>query len=377
MSKVRKRTWTTRSGESREAWVVDYSDGEGQRHIRTFQRKKDADAHLLTVGGEVRDGTHIAPSKSETVAHAAQRWLKGVEAEGREATTSRQYEQHVRLHIAPRIGSVKLGNLTYRTVEVFRDNLLKDISRQTAVKVFVSFKSILRTVRRAHVAEGISISPGKRPKLEAGKDFPFPKEIGRLLRAADNFSLRQRALIGVAVYTGLRASELRGLRWMDTDLRHGNVHVRQRADRYLQIGVPKTNAGTRTVPIDADLVKVLREWKVACPNSKDTDLVFPAARGGIQHHINMTRDVNPVIIAAGLVDDKGRPKYSLHAFRHFYASWLINRKIDGGREMPVKVVQEHLGHASIVMTLDRYGHLFPRGDDRVALADAASALRGA
>jgi integrase len=139
MSKVRKRTWTTRLGESKEAWVVDYSDGEGQRHIRTFQRKKDADAHLLTVGGEIRDGTHIAPSKSETVAHAAHRWLKGVEAEGREATTSRQYEQHVRLHIVPRIGSVKLGNLTYRTVEVFRDNLLKDLSRPMAAKVFVSF----------------------------------------------------------------------------------------------------------------------------------------------------------------------------------------------------------------------------------------------
>jgi integrase len=377
MSKVRKRTWTTRSGESKEAWVVDYSDSEGQRHIRTFQRKKDADAHLLTVGGEIRDGTHIAPSKSETVAHAAHRWLKGVEAEGREATTSRQYEQHVRLHIVPRIGSVKLGNLTYRTVEVFRDNLLKDLSRPMAAKVFVSFKSILRTVRRAHVAEGISISPGKRLKVEAGKDFPSPAEIGRLLRVVDSFDIRLRALILVAIFTGLRASELRGLRWMDIDLKHGNVHVRQRADRYLQIGIPKTHAGTRTVPIDASLVKVLREWKVACPNTKDTDLVFPAARGGIQHHINMMRDINPVLVAAGLIKGKDRPKYALHAFRHFYASWLINRRADGGRELPAKVVQEHLGHASIVMTLDRYGHLFPRGDDRVALADAVSALRGA
>jgi len=82
----------------------------------------------------------------------------------------------------------------------------------------------------------------------------------------------------------------------------------------------------------------------------------------------------PVLLAAGVMDKRGSPKYGLHAFRHFFASWCINRKADGGRELPAKVVQGLLGHGSIVMTLDRYGHLFPRGDDRAELAAATSAL---
>jgi integrase len=77
---------------------------------------------------------------------------------------------------------------------------------------------------------------------------------------------------------------------------------------------------------------------------------------------------------SGVVNKRGKPKYGLHAFRHFFASWCINRRTDGGRELPAKVVQGLLGHGSIVMTLDRYGHLFPRGDDRAELAAASGAL---
>jgi hypothetical protein len=62
------------------------------------------------------------------------------------------------------------------------------------------------------------------------------------------------------------------------------------------------------------------------------------------------------------------------AARHFYASWSINRKLDGGLELPIKVVQGRLGHASITMTADVYGHLFPRGDDADELAAAEQAF---
>jgi integrase len=64
----------------------------------------------------------------------------------------------------------------------------------------------------------------------------------------------------------------------------------------------------------------------------------------------------------------------LHALRHFYASWLINRKEDGGLGLPTKMVQERLGHASIVMTTDVYGHLFPRSDDGKEMEQAANTL---
>ena len=79
-------------------------------------------------------------------------------------------------------------------------------------------------------------------------------------------------------------------------------------------------------------------------------------------------------VAAGVTKD-GEAKYTgLHALRHFYASWCINRRSDGGLELPPKVVQERLGHSSIVMRMDVYGHLFPRGDDGAELAAAEMAL---
>ena len=76
-----------------------------------------------------------------------------------------------------------------------------------------------------------------------------------------------------------------------------------------------------------------------------------------------------------MVTSSGRAKYpGLHALRHFYASWCINRRLDGGLELPLKIVQTRLGHASIKLTADTYGHLFPRGDDGAELAAAEKAF---
>ena len=78
---------------------------------------------------------------------------------------------------------------------------------------------------------------------------------------------------------------------------------------------------------------------------------------------------------AGLTNAKGEPKYTgLHSLRHFYASWCINPLDRGGQALPAKVVQQLLGHSSIVMTMDTYGHLFPADEDthkRLAVAESA------
>jgi integrase len=66
----------------------------------------------------------------------------------------------------------------------------------------------------------------------------------------------------------------------------------------------------------------------------------------------------------------------LHSFRHFYASFCINRKADGGLELPLKLVQERMGHSTIAMTADTYSHLFPRVDDGRELAEAEKSLLG-
>jgi integrase len=358
---------------TREAWIVDYVDQEGDRHIETFARKKDADDYHATVKVDVRKGVHSAPSKSETVAEAAESWVKRVEADGAERATVRQYRQHIKLHIVPRIGRIKLARLTPKTVEDFRDDLLEKLSRPLARKVLTSFKSLLKAAKHAHVAADVSIGRDKRGerKLEVGYDIPTPAEVKRLIDAAKDAKLR--ALLLTVTLTGLRASELRGLRWTDVDLKAGEIHVRQRADRYCAIGAPKSASSRRVIPLAPDLLTALKTWKLACPIG-EAGLVFPSVAGRVEHHVNMLRSLAPTMVAAGVVDKHGKPKYALHAFRHFFASWCINPKERGGRELPAKVVQQLLGHSSIVMTLDRYGHLFPRGDDRAELEAAASAL---
>jgi integrase len=159
----------------------------------------------------------------------------------------------------------------------------------------------------------------------------------------------------------------------DPDFRQEIDGLEQRADRYNKIGSPKSLSGQRVVPLGPFVVNTLKEWKLACPKS-ESGLVFPTSTGQIEYHANMWLGLGRVMIAAGLTDKAGEPKYALHAFRHFYASWCINRKEDGGLELPPKVVQERLGHSSILMTMDTYGHLFPRGDDTAALAAAERAL---
>ena len=70
---VRKREWTTAKGEVKEAWIVNYTDGNGKRRLQTFERRKEADAYEATVKVDVRKGIHVAPSQSPTVAEAAVR----------------------------------------------------------------------------------------------------------------------------------------------------------------------------------------------------------------------------------------------------------------------------------------------------------------
>jgi integrase len=161
------------------------------------------------------------------------------------------------------------------------------------------------------------------------------------------------------------------------DLKKAELHVRQRADRFGTIGKPKSASGERVVPLPPMVLNALREWKLACPKS-ELGLVFPTAAGTITPRNDIVRrGFWPAQVRAGVVDGGGRPKYlGLHALRHFFASWCINRRAAGGRELPLKVVQHLLGHSSLQITADVYGHLFPSVDDDAELAAAESALLG-
>lgn len=376
---VRKRTWTNPKGERKEAWIVDYADQAGERHIQTFDRKKDADEYHATVRVDVGKGIFTPHSKSLTVAEAAEDWITFVRLEKRERSTLDHYRNHVDNHINPRLGREKLSKLTTPRIQAFRDDLLANQSRANAKKILTSLKMLLRDARRRgnvaqNVALDVSISTDRRgkSKLKVGVDIPTPDEIKHIVQAATG---RGRAPLITAIFTGLRSSELRGLRWIDVDLKKGELHVRQRADRYNELGKPKSEAGERVIPLGPLVVNTLKEWKLACPKGT-AGLVFPNTRGKVWDHADfVTRYMWPTLVVSGVVNAKGEAKYTgLHALRHFYASWLINRKKDGGLELPPKSVQVRMGHASIVITMDTYGHLFPRTDDGSEMAEAEKLL---
>ena len=150
---VWKRRWKTKLGEEREAWVMEYSDGEGHRHLETFERKKDADARQDQVKVDVRAGVHVAAHKSVTVAEAGESWIKATEAKGRERSTVKQYREHLNQHIVPIIGRLKLSDLNVPTVRKFEDQLRDKVKTAAMVrKVMVSLGSILADAQEQGLA---------------------------------------------------------------------------------------------------------------------------------------------------------------------------------------------------------------------------------
>jgi integrase len=389
---VRKRTWRNRDGSQGEAWIVAYTDYAGKRRIRSFQKKREADAYHASVATDLRSGVHVPDSQSITVAEAGRLWLQSCEAAGLERSTVDYYRQHLDRHIVPLIGTVKLSRLSVPMVREFEDTLLQDRSPAMLRKARTSLGSLLtdaqerglvgqnvvRALRaRRRRGKDAHADARQKRKLRAGVDIPSPAEIRAIIAAL--VDLDRRALVLTAIFTGLRSSELRGLRWEDVDLNRGELHVRQRADRYKAIGKLKSAAGERVVPLTPMLINTLRKWRLACPKG-EPGLVFPDSDGGVEGYNDATqRALIPAMLAAGVtVPGKGgvaAAKYGgWHSLRHFYASWCINRRVDGGLELPPKMVQERLGHASITITMDVYGHLFPRADDGAELAAAEQAL---
>jgi integrase len=332
-------------------------------------------------------------------------WLQSAERNDLERATIALYRQHLAQHIVPHIGAARLSQLTAPMVRAFEDKLSLSSSPAMVRKIRNSLSGILADAQeRGLVAHNVvrelrsrrrrgkerQAERRERGRLQVGIDIPSPPEVKAILAAAQG---RWLPFLLTAIFCGLRASELRGLRWTDVDLRKGELHVRQRADRFNDIGKPKSEAGERTVPIPPGVLNALKRWKLECPKGK-LDLVFPNGAGRIENHGNIvTRGLWPIEIAAGVADmvknddgkvvlgDDGNPimraRYTgLHSFRHFFASWCINRKVDGGLELPAKVIQERLGHSTVVLALDRYGHLFPRGDDTAELAAAEAKLFG-
>jgi integrase len=363
---IRKREWQSK-GEIKTAWVVDYVDQHGKRRLKTFRREKDAKDWAVTALHEVASGTH-APDSKATVADVYELWLKHCINEGRERSTVEQRQRHLKLHTAPFIGRIKLAELTTPRVHRFMD-ALRDAGRSVAMrrKVLTSLSTALtfakgRGLVAQNVAVGVKVASDARHRatgpLRAGRDFPGKPELKALM---DNAPERWRAFIVVAVFTGLRASELRGLRWCDIDLENAVLSVTQRADTWGRMSSPKSAAGRRDVPLTPMVANALRQHRRA--STRDSELVFTTSNGGCIAYSNFhTYAWRPLLDACGL-------DFEFHSLRHAAASLFIEQL-----GWPPKRIMAVMGHSSIQMTFNTYGHMFDQGDVSADMAKLQAAI---
>jgi integrase len=360
--------------DGRTVWQVDYRDGNGRRRHRQFPTRREADAFLVRARADVAAGTHTPESVSITVNAAADLWLARCEDNGLERTTLLAYRQHVVLHIAPLIGATKLARLTVPAVHAFADRLREQgRSRDMVKRALRSLSAIVATAQRRGLVAVNCVREAapdavRRSARDARPEMPSRAELRAIVGATPD---RWRPLILTAIFTGLRASELRGLTWADVDLRSGELHVRRRADRFGHFGPPKSKSGARTLPLSPILINTLRTWRLACPKG-ELDLVFPTGRGNVESHGNLLNRVFwPIQVAAGVVDAADQAKYSLHALRHGAAALWIEQGLGPKR------IQALMGHASIQQTFDTYGYLLEtRESDRNAVAEIEARLLG-
>lgn len=399
MARVTKRAWTDGKGRRQEAWRVAYSDQSGKRRFKQFPTKKAADAYSLTVEIEKRQGVHVPDADSVTVKDAADIWLVAAEAGGCDRGTMKTYREIVKCHIIPLLGSERLTRLTGPKVVAYRDALIATRSHSMATKAVRHLSMILgEAVQRGlvgqNVARGVKV---KRPREDTRRlakraEIPPLEHLKAMIEAADRMSNedpRVPAMVRIAMLAGLRASEIRGFGWSGADLQGEALTVSQRADRWGEVGVPKSEAGHRTIPIGPALASTLKAWKLRCPPSPQS-LMFPnrpkgrqwpssvgqTGGGPIKQH-TMAAILLKVQVAAGVAINSGetddrwnviyKPRYDWHHLRHVAASNWLNDGID------LKRLQVWIGHENIQLTIDVYGHLMADPKKDAALAAGAEA----
>ncbi|TWJ09800.1 tyrosine-type recombinase/integrase [Altererythrobacter ishigakiensis] len=287
-----------------------------------------------------------------TISDAAKLWIARCELERLERATLHSYRSQLRNHIEPKIGHLLLKTFSAVNVREFLDSMLRDSTRAMAKKCLTTLRSIIsaaqeRGLVQHNVARDVKLRRSERH--EPNRVFPTKDEIKALIA---NASERHQPLIMTALLTGMRMSELRGLAWSAVNFERSVISVTQRADCYCKMGNTKSKSGRREIPVGAELAKVLKAWKVTCPKGK-LDLVFPNGVGKVETHSNIyNRIFKPLMLKCGIIDGEGAPRFSLHAMRHAAASLFIEQG------WPPKKIQTILGHSSITMTYDVYGHLF-------------------
>jgi integrase len=345
-----------------QAWI--YSAREGRKVRRTFGTLAAARAWRAEAIIALRKGTMRA-APTPTLREAGEAWLAGARdgsvrnrsGDVYKPSALRGYEAALRTRILPDLGGARLSEITRADVQSLVDRLLAQGLDASTLRNAVM---PLRVIFRRAIARGeVPFNPTTGLELPAVRGsrerIATPEEAAALLRALDD---GDRAVWATAIYAGLRRGELMAVRWENVDLAAGVISVERSwdpKDRSL-VGA-KTRAGRRRVPIGSALRGVLVEHGLR--QGRRSGLVFGRTVDKPFSYEALLQRAKRRWRAAALVP------IGLHECRHTFASLMI------GAGVNAKALSSYMGHASIQITFDRYGHLMPGNEDEAAgLLDA-------
>lgn len=346
----------------------DPATGKRTRKTKRFNTKKEANAWVAEIIQQRNQGFNFNP-KNYTVREYLRRWLKDYVEPCLAPTTYDGYSLIINTHIIPLLGSIKLDELQPMHIQMYftqkRNTDKKEqnggLSEMTLLKHFrVLYKALNQAVKwqliRYNPAKAVEApKPQKNKKIKA----LTKEQVKKLLEAAKEDKWMYN-FIFVAVYTGMRRSELLGLRWEDIEFENKVIRVRQALVTKIGDGITfkgtKSKTSTRPIIISNRVIKVLREHKkmqiklqtdLGSAYMNKYNLVFCKFDGTPYYPTTINRKFNKIVKKIGLNG------FGIHSLRHTHATLLLQ-----AGEHPKKV-QERLGHASITETLDTYSHVIP------------------
>ena len=337
-----------------QAW----SPRDRRRKTKTFATAAAAKNWRQDTMSALRRGT-LAVGRSQTLSQAAAEWLEGARSglvrtrSGRPYKPSalRSYDRALTTRVLPALGHAKLEEIRRSDVQRLVTHLLGEgLDPSTVRTALVPLSAIYR---RAMSLDEVVVNPTvglELPAVEGRRErIAAPEEASALVEALPP---GERALWATAVYAGLRRGELVALEWDAVDLEAGIIHVRASWDPEEGRIDPKSRAGRRTVPVASVLRRELLEHRMR--QGRRRGLVFGRSEEEPLIADTAVRRARRAWKAAGL------EPIGLHECRHTFASLMIAAGVNA------KALSTFMGHASITITLDRYGHLFPGSEDEAA-----------
>jgi integrase len=329
-----------------------FSPRDGKKIRKTFARESEAKSWRAEAKRGLDHGALRAPSK-RTLDEAAKAWIAGAEAgeirnrsgHPYKPATIRGYRQALADHVLPSIGARKLNTITTADLQELVDGWQAE--DQEASTIRNSIKPLQAIYRRARSREGLPANPTHDLELPAPRpkevQIVAPEEAAGLLAAVP---LQDRAIWATALYAGLRYGELRALRWGSIDFSAGTIRVRESWDPKEGPIPPKTRTSRRTTPLPKLLRDILIDHRLNAGDRADDDLVFALDLTPFQAAVVYRR-------ADRNWKEKSLGHLRLHQARHSYASFMIAAGVNA------KALSVFMGHSSIKVTFDLYGHLMP------------------